>query len=162
MRYWVYVVDGVSKEPREPLFVEAASEEDARAQAKELGMAVVKIEAVEPKVTTSSAPAPALAPRDGQASEHPIARVLVTVFRVLAVIVGMLYMVLFGVTLAAVSQAEQTAVEVSGVAALVEIVLQAVLAVSALLAVAEFLRLGMAIERNTRGRSGPGKEARPR
>lgn len=168
MRYWVYVVDGVSREPREPLFVEAASEEDARAQAKELGMAVVEIEAVEPKVTTPSAPAPAPAPQDGQASDHPIARFLVTAFRALAVVVGILYMVLFGMALEAVSQAEEMArrmgmqVEGSGGAALVSIVVQAILAVCALLAVAELLRLGVAIERNTRGGAALGQERAPR
>ena len=168
MRYWVYVVDGVSREPREPLFVEAASEEDARAQAKELGMAVVEIEAVEPKVTTPSTPAPAPAPQDGQASDHSVARVLVTVFRVLAVVIEVLYIVLFGMTLQAVSQAKEMAermgvqVELSGGAALVRIAVEGVLVVAALLAVAELLRLGMAIERNTRGGAALGQERAPR
>ena len=173
MRYWVYGVDGVSREAREPLFIEAASEEDARAQAKELGMAVEEVEAVQPKFTTPSAPAgapptPPNAEREHPGIDHPVARVLVIVFRVLAVVVALLYTVLFTMTLQAASQAEEVArklgrtVEVPVGAAVVRVVLEAVLVVSLLLAVAELLRLGMALERNTRGRSGLGEKRRPR
>jgi hypothetical protein len=49
MRYWVYGVDGSSKRPREPLFIEADSEAAARARAIEEGMQVEEIEAVRPR-----------------------------------------------------------------------------------------------------------------
>jgi hypothetical protein len=93
---------------------------------------------------------------------------LVTVFRVLAGVVALLYLILFVITLAAASKAEELARSMGSSAAvplgaaLLRILVEAVLAVSLLLAVAEFLRLGMALERNTRGRSGPGEERRSR
>jgi hypothetical protein len=48
MRYRVYGVEGVSREPRAPLELETDSEEAARLQAKEMGMAVVQVEPIRP------------------------------------------------------------------------------------------------------------------
>jgi hypothetical protein len=99
-----------------------------------------------------------LAQEEHPGTDHPVAGVLVIVFRVLAVVVALLYTVLFTMTLQAPSQAEEAArklgrmVDVPVGAALVRVVLEAVLVVSLLLAVAELLRLGMALERNTRSR----------
>jgi hypothetical protein len=171
MRYWVYGVDQVSREQREPLFIEAATEADARAWAKGLGMAVEEVEAVEPKVAPSSAPAgapPAASQAEwaGPGADHPVAEILVVVFRGLAAVVVLLYVVLFMMTLQAANKAEEVAkklgsrVEVPGGAAWVRVILEAVVVVSLLLAVAELLRLGIALERNTRGRPGPGEKRR--
>jgi hypothetical protein len=174
MHYWVYGVDGVSREPREPLYIEGVSEEEARAQAKEMGMAVEEVEAVQPKPTPASAAAVVAAPSapTGESlrpeTDHPVPPVLVKLFRVLAGVAGLLYLILFFTTLDAASKAEVAArrigssVTVPVGAALVRIVLEAVLAVSLLLAVAEFLRLGVALERNTRGRTGFGEKRRSR
>ncbi len=57
MRYWVYGIDGISKEPREPLFIEAVSDAEARTQARALGMVVREVEPIEPKGIQSSPPA---------------------------------------------------------------------------------------------------------
>jgi hypothetical protein len=173
MRYWVYGVDGVSREPRDPLFIEAASEEDARTQAKDLGMAVEEVEAVQPKSAPPSAPAgspPAGLHAEGErpGTDLPVARVLVIVFRVLSGVVALLYLVLLIMTLEAANKAEEAArklgrtVEAPVGAALVRIILEGVLVVSLLLAVAELLCMGIALERNTRGRIGPGEKRRPR
>jgi hypothetical protein len=43
MHYWVYGLDGVSKQPCKPLFLEANSEEQARALAAETGMQVEEV-----------------------------------------------------------------------------------------------------------------------
>jgi hypothetical protein len=92
----------------------------------------------------------------------------VKVFRVLAGVVALLYLILFFITLDAASKAEELARKMGSSAtvpvggALLRLVLEAVLAVSLLLAVAELLRLGMALERNTRGRTGAGEERRSR
>lgn len=172
MRYWVYGVDGVSREPREPLFIEAASEEDARAQAKELGMAAEEVEAVQPKTASPAAPASGtpqqVSRSEGDPSEtdHPLTRVLVIVFRVLAGIVSLLYVVLLMMTLDAATKAEEMAnrlghpVQVPIGSAFLRVLLEGVLVVALLLAVSEFLRLGMALERNTRGRA-RGEKRRP-
>jgi hypothetical protein len=108
MRYWVYGVDGVSREPREPLFIEAANEEDARAQAKAMGMAVAEVEADEPKTVSSPAPTGTATPADSGPTDadHPVAGVLVKVFRVLAGVVALLYLILLFLTLDAASKAE--------------------------------------------------------
>lgn len=159
MRYWVYGVDGVSREPREPLFLEAANEEDARAQAKARGMAVAEVEAVEPKAVSSPAPTGTAQPADSGRTDadHPVAAVLVKVFRVLAGVVALLYLILLFLTLDAALKAEELARKMGSStaapvgAAVLRILLEAVFAVAVLLAVAEFLRLGMAVERNTRG-----------
>ena len=57
MRYWVYGVDGISNEPREPLFIEAVGDAEARTQARAVGMVVREVEPVEPKDVRSSPPA---------------------------------------------------------------------------------------------------------
>jgi hypothetical protein len=171
MRYWVYGVDGISREPRDPLFIEAATEEDARAQAKEMGMAAEEVEAVQPKAiqppaSVGAAPAPASAESERSDSGNSVARILVRVFRVLAGIVGLLYLVLFFITVDAASKAEEIARKAGspiGVplgATLLRVILEAVLVVSLLLAAAELLRLGIALERNTRGRTGPEEKRR--
>jgi hypothetical protein len=176
MRYRVYGVDGISREPRAPLSLEAASEEDARAQAKKLGMAVEEVEADQPKTPAPPVPAgvapavaPAVPPSDGERAgpDHLFAQVLVIGFRVLAGGVALLYLILFVLTWQAAREAEEVArglgrtVGVPGGAALVRIIIEGVLATSLLLAVAEVLRLGMALERNTRGRAGHGEKRRP-
>jgi hypothetical protein len=145
MRYWVYGLDAISHEPREPLFIEADNEEAARQQAAETGMAVEEVEAVQPRAEPSRPPPQQSYPTPGSSqlaagSDHLIASALVIVFRVLAAICCVLFLILIGVTLA------------SGTVAVLTLILQAVVVVAALLAVAEGLRLGIAIERNTRSR----------
>ena len=49
MRFWVYGVDGTSKTPRDPLFLEADSAEATRAQALEFGMQAEEVEPVQPR-----------------------------------------------------------------------------------------------------------------
>jgi hypothetical protein len=94
-------------------------------------------------------------------ADHPVAHVLVTVFRVSAGIVALLYLILFFMTVDAASRVGMSVGVPVGIA-LVRVLLEAVLAVSLLLAVGEFLRLGMALERNTRSRSGFGEKRKPR
>jgi hypothetical protein len=145
MRYWVYGLDNLSKQPREPLFLEAESLEAARAQATELGMQVEDIEPVEPRAAQAMPPSPPA--RAPIRSDHPIASVLVTVFRVLAGISALVALILVFASTEAASK-----VGGSGAVAALGAILQGVVVVSVLLAVAEGLRLGIAIERNTRSR----------
>jgi hypothetical protein len=56
MRYRVYGLDAISKEPREPVIIEAASEEAARQQATEMGIAVESVE--QPDAPMPSPPPP--------------------------------------------------------------------------------------------------------
>ena len=113
-----------------------------------------------------AAPGPAVPPAEGEraGADHPVAHLLVKVFRVLAVVVAILYLIVLVVLIRAASQAEEMArkvgrtVELPGVAAVLRILVEAILVVSLLLAVAEFLRLAMAVERNTRGGARPGRK----
>jgi hypothetical protein len=167
MQYWVYGSDMMSGEPRDPLFIEAENDADARAQAKESGMAVEAVEEVE---LSSSAPPPtkpwpvaemADPEDDRNESDHPFAEFLIVAFRVMAGIVALLYFVLFrnvlewGDRLRSMSRL----VDVSAGASAVHLIVEGIVVVALLLATAEFLRLGIALERNTRGRPGSTKPA---
>jgi hypothetical protein len=61
MQYRLYGLDGATREPREPLDVVADSEDEARHRAKDLGMAVLQVEAVEALAPSPAWPASAAA-----------------------------------------------------------------------------------------------------
>jgi len=86
MRYQVYGVGGVSREPLGSLFIEADNEEAARARAKEMGMAVEKVEAAPPRVEPTAPPAPGATDQGRKGSRRPVVSALVAVFRVLGVL----------------------------------------------------------------------------
>jgi len=164
MRYWVYGVDGSSKQPRDPLFIEADSEEAARARATEEGMQVEEIEAVQPR-----SPAP---PHSEEASvfgrffrvDHLLARCLIVVLRVLAVIAAIWGLWNTGVAIEAAGAVGARAKELERIApggasatssaavlAVFAAIVYGVALVTVLFALAEGLRLAIIIERHTRG-----------
>ena len=145
MEYWVYGLDVITKQPRKPLRLEADSEEAARAQATKMGMQVEAVDPTQPQVNQ----------RARQPSDHPIATFLVIVFRFLAALSAVLY-----VCLVVASANLASTMEVGGTAAVLRTIVQGILVVSIFLAVAEVLRLGIAIERNTRGRVQAGQTER--
>lgn len=58
MWYWVYGPDAATSAPRDPLFIEADSEETARIQARELGMRAEKCELAQPRPAPAEPPTP--------------------------------------------------------------------------------------------------------
>ena len=124
MRYVAYGRDIITKEPREPLSLEAETEDGALKQAAELGMEVYSVE----RPDDAGAPL--------AKSTFAGTRTLVTVFRGLAIVCGVLALFM---TLAA-----------SGATGVLSSLLTGVLTISLLLAVAAALNLGIAIEKNTR------------
>jgi hypothetical protein len=149
MRYWVYGVDLTTKDPRDPLIIEAISEEAARAQAKDLGMAVEEVEAAQPLTTVDVAP-----------SDYPLANALVHVFRLLAVVSGFLSALAVFKGMELVEADLSSRFSARGIVAALNAMLQGIVIVSILLAAAEGLRLAIAIERNTRKRKRLGPEAK--
>jgi hypothetical protein len=158
MPYWVYGlrtpssadplgIRSAQPQPADPLFIEADTEEAARAKAQELGMLVESVEFVQARAKQApTVPQPTPSPEEG---EHRVASVLITVFRVLAAICGLLTLIQVGMALDVASR-----LGAAGAAAVIRAILQGVAVVAILLAVSEGLRLGIAIERNTRG-NGP-------
>jgi ABC-type proline/glycine betaine transport system permease subunit len=72
----------------------------------------------------------------------------VLIFRILAAVCGTLYFIV----LCATFELATSMTVASGTVTVLTVVLQGLIAVSVLLAIAEGLRLGIAIERNTRSR----------
>jgi hypothetical protein len=144
MRYHIFGRDRESGQPVDPFVVEAEDEQDAKNRAQEMGTAVEKVEAASEKV--EAAP-PIERTTFHRGSDHPIASALVVIFRLLAVLFAILHLILLGI---ATNVAARTETSVSGAA--LTTILQGILIVSGFLAVGEVLRLGIAIERNTRGR----------
>lgn len=70
MPFWVYGRDATTGETRDPLFFEVATEEEARVQAAQAGMAVDEVEFVDP--------AARLPPPEGEPVEEPKWRLLMT------------------------------------------------------------------------------------
>jgi hypothetical protein len=71
MRFWVYGVDRTSKQPRDPLFLEADSEEAARAAASAEGMQVEEVEVVRPRAEPPPAPPPPVEPPPVPSNPRP-------------------------------------------------------------------------------------------
>ncbi|MGE3542124.1 MAG: hypothetical protein AB7N91_32495 [Candidatus Tectimicrobiota bacterium] len=84
--------------------------------------------------------------------DHPVAGALVSLFQVLAVVCGVLGIIVIFSTAALVDR-----VGAAGTIAVLYALLTTVVTVALMLAIAEGLRLGMAIERNTRGEPKPGQ-----
>jgi hypothetical protein len=89
MQYWVYGVDSSSKQPRDPLFLEADSEDAARAQATAEGMQVEEVEPVQPRSEVAPAPEGTRAVARFLRADHLLARCLVVTLRVLAVLAAL-------------------------------------------------------------------------
>ena len=150
MRFRVYGLDPQTSCALAPILVEAPSAPEAAARAVELGMLVRRIEDPETGSTLLEEPLqPAKTARpieeDCGKSDHLVASVLVIVFRVVAIVSFIGYVILIGIALQIPASAR-----LSGIDAVMTLVLQCVIVVSFFLTVAEGLRLGMAIERNTR------------
>ena len=202
MRYWVYGVDGSTKAPRDPLFLEADTEEAVRKQAAEMGMQVDEIEVVEPhsvpavsqegvspssgipQSTVELRSAPTVSEEAGVVarflqSDQPLARLLVVVLRVLAVIAAIWGMMNTANAIDAAGAVEARlkamqnsserfstassteAAEIASSAryaagiAVFSAMVYGVALVAVLLALAEGLRLAIIITRNTGGAAAP-------
>src|SRR5262249_3007859 len=122
-----------------------------------MGMAVEDIEPAAKRGEPTSPPAPSTrsavaAPPTPSAPaapppDHPVAAALVTVFRILAAVCA----VLVAINVFAVMD-DSSKHGSAGTAALTGAMLQGVIVVAILLAIAEGLRLAIAIEKNTRSR----------
>jgi hypothetical protein len=64
MPYWVYGRDAVTREARDPLFIETETEADARAQAVEAGLEIEETEYVHPHGASDEAAEPEEAPAE--------------------------------------------------------------------------------------------------
>jgi hypothetical protein len=159
MRYWVYGVDGVSKEPREPLFIEADSEEAARQQARDQGMEVAEIDPVQPR--SEGTPAhPAAEPHHPPVEGRPLLRAFTIGLRVLAAVALIWGAINTGLAVEAANTASRARAQLPGKSAeagltaseahaIFTAVLMGLSLAAVLMALAEGLRLALVIEHNT-------------
>lgn len=142
MQYWIYGLDAISREPREPMFLEADSEDAAREHATEIGMSVEEVELVQPRPRPSKPSE--LRVNERAVGKSSIASFLVIVFRTLAVLCGVLALARLAVTCRLAAELGE-----AGGALILDSMLHGIVVVASILAVGELLRLGIAIERNT-------------
>ncbi len=168
MRFWVYGVDVASKEPCDPLFLEAESETAARKLATEQGIQVEDVEAVQPRSSTAIMAAPPLR-EPGPIlrfflSENWLPRLLIVVLRVLAGVAAIWGIFNIGVSIEAVDAVSRQAPQMervtpglvsstrsAAVFAVFSAFVFSVALVAIFLALAEGLRLALRIEQQTRG-----------
>ncbi len=153
MPYWVYGVrrsstdpldaNSAELQPADPLFIEAENAAAARAEAEQAGMIVESMEYVPQKAEPVGSTQPG--GFKSRESGDGVASVLITVFNILAVVCGLLSLIQVA---AAASIASELRTHWS--IAIIGPIIQGVIVVAMLLAIAEGLRLGIAIERNTR------------
>jgi hypothetical protein len=177
MRFWVYGVDAASREPCDPLFLEADCEAAARKQATEQGILVEDVEAVQPRSSTAiMAPLPLREPGPILRfflSENWLPRLLIVVLRVLAGVAAIWGIFNIGVSIEAVDAVSRQATQMERVSpvivssarsaamlAVFSALIFSVALVAIFLALAEGLRLALRIEQQTRGQQASSKEER--
>jgi hypothetical protein len=167
MRFWVYGRDAVSNAPRDPLFVEAADEAAARAEASGAGMRVEDVEPVQPRPVPPPAAQPPASGTPAAESGYTFAGALVVGLRVLAGVAAVWWL---GNTAVLIEQAQDVAARAreldrvvagagrSAVLAANRAVFEGLVTglgwVGVLLGVGEVLRLAVAAERQARASAG--------
>jgi hypothetical protein len=155
MPYWLYGRDAATGQPAEPFFSATASEEAARAEATAEGLFVEEVEFVPQRPESPQLPVTEATSQPRSTADHSVAERLVLIFRWLAVVCGLLGLVAVLTSLDLLRRGAWNG-------GIVMVVLGTVVTVAFLLAVAEGLRLGIAIERNTRRREHLGGRDRAR